>query len=117
MEAPETHDNKSTFAYFLIKHRFELIFFAIQAGIIVLFGLFTTFGDAGRLTLEVTPEEVAGRASYPFLQDLNVVLFLGFGFAMSFLRAHSWTSIGLNFLIGVLVIQVYILSNGLWVCV
>ena len=106
-----------TFVHFLVKHRFELIFFAIQAVLVVLFGLFTTYGPAGKLAVEATTVDAEGAALYPYYQDINVMMFLGFGFLMTFLRSHAWTSIGLNFLISVLVIQVYILSEGFWVCV
>lgn len=102
------------FVHFLVKHRFELIFFCVQAVLVVLFGLFTTYGSAGKLALEASAEDAAGAAIYPLYQDINVMMFLGFGFLMTFLRSHAWTSIGLNFLISVLVIQVYILSAGFW---
>jgi ammonium transporter Rh len=33
-------------------------------------------------------------------QDMNVMIFIGFGFLMTFLKTHCWSSIGFNFLIG-----------------
>jgi len=33
---------------------------------------------------------------------------------MTYLRAHSWTSVGLNLFASALAIQVFILSKGLW---
>lgn len=36
---------------------------------------------------------------YPFFQDVHVMIFIGFGFLMVFLKTHSWTSVGFNFLI------------------
>ena len=103
--------------HFIVKHRFELIFFAVQAVLVVLFGLFTSYGPAEILALASTSTDEEGTALYPYYQDINVMMFLGFGFLMTFLRSHAWTSIGLNFLISVLVIQVYILSSGFWTCV
>lgn len=42
------------------------------------------------------------------------MIFIGFGFLMTYLRAHSWTSVGLNLIASAFAIQVYILSRGLW---
>ena len=39
---------------------------------------------------------------YTLFQDINIMIFLGFGFLRSFLKHHSWTSIGITFLAGVL---------------
>lgn len=110
-------DELESKAPFLVKHRFEIIFFVVQAILVVLFGLFTTYGPAETLALSSTESDAADAAIYPYYQDINVMMFIGFGFLMTFLRSHAWTSIGLNFLISVLVIQVYILSSGFWVCV
>ena len=117
MEAEDGDKRNESVGYFLVKHRFELIFFAVQGLLIVLFGLFTTYGPADKLTFELSESDIAGLEIYPYYQDINVMMFLGFGFLMTFLRSHAWTSIGLNFLISVLVIQVYILSSGFWTCV
>ena len=114
MELKNGENSQETVGHFLVKHRFEIVFFVIQAILIVLFGLFTTFGPADKLAFELSESDIAGLEIYPYYQDINVMMFLGFGFLMTFLRSHAWTSIGLNFLISVLVIQVYILSSGLW---
>lgn len=39
---------------------------------------------------------------YKLFQEINIMIFLGFGFLRSFLKHHSWTSIGITFLAGVL---------------
>ena len=39
---------------------------------------------------------------YKLFQDINIIIFLGFGFLRSFLKHHSWTSIALTFIGGVL---------------
>ena len=39
---------------------------------------------------------------YRLFQEINIMIFLGFGFLRSFLKHHSWTSIGISFLAGVL---------------
>ena len=42
------------------------------------------------------------------------MIFVGFGFLMVFLKNHSWTSVGYNFLISAYVLQITILIVGFW---
>lgn len=42
------------------------------------------------------------------------MIFVGFGFLMVFLKCHSWTSVGFNFLIAAWVIQICVLCTGFW---
>lgn len=51
---------------------------------------------------------------YPMFQDVHVMIFIGYGFLMVFLKSHTWSSIGFNFLVGSWVIQVAILWNHFW---
>lgn len=47
-------------------------------------------------------------------QDVHVMIFVGFGFLMVFLKQHSWTSVGYNFLISAYVLQLTIVLAGFW---
>ena len=51
---------------------------------------------------------------YPLFQDVHVMIFVGFGFLMVFLKNHTWTSVGYNFLISAYVLQITILIVGFW---
>lgn len=51
---------------------------------------------------------------YPRYMDLNVMVFVGFGFLMTFLKEHSWSSIGLSFLLNTMSIQIQPLFFSLW---
>merc|ERR1719511_67334 len=51
---------------------------------------------------------------YPIFQDVHVMIFIGFGFLMVFLKTHSWTSVGFNFLIAAWVLQLGILMTDFW---
>ena len=42
------------------------------------------------------------------------MIFIGFGFLMVFLKTHSWTSVGYNFLISAYVLQITILITAFW---
>lgn len=68
---------------------------------------------------DLAPEAAASRtgqattstfsAVYPKFQDVHVMIFVGFGFLMVFLRHHPWTSVTFNFLVSAFVIQIFIL--------
>lgn len=42
------------------------------------------------------------------------MIYVGFGFLLAFLKKHSWTSIGINYVIAVWAHQITILFAGLW---
>jgi len=42
------------------------------------------------------------------------MIYIGFGFLMVFLKQHSWTSVGYNFIIAAYVAQLTILVVGFW---
>ena len=51
---------------------------------------------------------------YPFYQDVHVMIFIGFGFLMTFLKKYGFSSVGYNFLIATLCIQWSMLTNHFW---
>lgn len=42
------------------------------------------------------------------------MMLIGFGFLMTFVRTHSWGSLGFTFLINAIVVQSYIIFHGFW---
>ena len=51
---------------------------------------------------------------YPMWMDVHVMMFIGFGFLMVFLKTHCWTSIGFNYLVAAWTIQCGIVFQGFW---
>lgn len=45
-------------------------------------------------------------------QDVHVMVFIGFGFLMTFLRRYGYSAVGFNFLIAAVAIQWAILCQG-----
>ncbi len=41
----------------------------------------------------------------PVFQDVHVMMFVGFGFLMTFLKRYGFSSVGLNLMLGAFVIQ------------
>jgi ammonium transporter Rh len=38
---------------------------------------------------------------YPFFQDVHVMIFIGFGFLMTFIKTMSWTALSYNWIISI----------------
>lgn len=51
---------------------------------------------------------------YPWWQDVNVMMLIGFGYLMSFIRSKAWSALGFTFFINAIVFQMYILWEGYW---
>ena len=49
--------------------------------------------------------------------DIHVMIFIGFGFLMVFLKTHSWSAIGFNYLVAAWAMQLCILFQGWWKCI
>lgn len=49
---------------------------------------------------------------YPWFQDTHVMIIVGFGFLMTFLKRYSWSSLGFNFMFTAFTIQWSILVHG-----
>lgn len=47
-------------------------------------------------------------------QDVNVMMLIGFGFLMTFIKRHAWSALSYTFFINAIVVQLYILLAGFW---
>lgn len=50
---------------------------------------------------------------FAVFQNVHVMMFIGFGFLMTFLKRYGYSAVGINFLIAAMVIQWHILFKGL----
>lgn len=101
----------------IVLDRAEMTFLISEAVCIVFYGLFTKFGEMTSpiFTTKESEETTAFlQAKYPFFQDVNIMIFVGFGFLMVFLKNNSWCSIGFTYLIACWAIQIGILFTGFW---
>ncbi|PNF40087.1 Ammonium transporter Rh type B, partial [Cryptotermes secundus] len=57
-------------------------------------------------------EENILRKKHPVFQDVHVMVFIGFGFLMTFLKRYGFSAIGFNLLIAALNVQWSILCSG-----
>lgn len=51
---------------------------------------------------------------YKAFQDTNVMMLIGFGFLMTFIRTHSLSALSYTFFINAIALQVYCLFAGFW---
>ena len=82
-----------------------------QVVLVILYAVLTEYGDGPSAT--TTKSNGEHSAIYPYYQDVHVMIFIGFGFLMTFLKKYGFSSVGYNFLISCLAIQWAMVSNGL----
>lgn len=75
--------------------------------------------DAGRKTTESAnghhrPNDDVNTLGhyYPMFQDVHVMIFIGFGFLMTFLKKYGYSAVALNFLIAAITLQWATLCQG-----
>ena len=51
---------------------------------------------------------------YPVFQDVHVMIFIGFGFLMTFIKTSSWSALAFNWIISAWALEWGILSTGFW---
>ncbi|KAG5326942.1 RHAG protein, partial [Acromyrmex heyeri] len=50
--------------------------------------------------------------TYTLYQDVHVMIWIGFGFLMTFLKKYSQSAVGLTFLVGAILVQVALICDG-----
>jgi len=88
-----------------------------QVVFIILFGLFTEYdskhtGPKNASNLEIEDKNKEDEIFYPVFQDVQVMMLVGFGFLMTFLKRNGFGAVGFNFLLTSYVIQWSLLING-----
>jgi ammonium transporter Rh len=88
---------------------FWKVFLFVQAVMIVLYATVTRYDNttAGSI-INGSPNA----HTYPLFQDVHVMIFIGFGYLMTFLRKYGFSAVGLNFVVACLCIQWHILVGG-----
>jgi len=81
----------------------------LEIGAFIFFACAADYADA-----KVADGEGTVREYYAMYQDVHVMIFIGFGFLMTFLRKHDFSSLGMTFVIGCLSIQYGILFVNLF---
>ena len=98
------------------------LFMVSEIVIAIIYAFCTEYSDGvtntGTTDAEFEAQDLAAasdmRQMYAFFQDVHVMIFVGFGFLMVFLKTHCWTSVGFNFIISCWAIQLNILVQSMW---
>uniref|UniRef100_A0A8C7YIP9 Rh family, C glycoprotein b n=1 Tax=Oryzias sinensis TaxID=183150 RepID=A0A8C7YIP9_9TELE len=89
-----------------------------QISMIILFGIFIRYdAESDAHWLEKKPKNISAIENdfyfrYPSFQDVHVMVFVGFGFLMTFLKRYSFGGVGFNFLIAAFGLQWALLMQG-----
>ena len=89
----------------------SLLILGLQSLLFIGYHFFTDYSDDASGTIEGVSNDI--NQYYPFFQDVHVMIFVGFGYLMTFLKEYNFTSVGYTFFIGAFIIQYSILVNGL----
>ncbi|XP_021382923.2 ammonium transporter Rh type A [Lonchura striata] len=85
-----------------MKFKFSILALFLEVIVIVLYGIFVDY--------DPDPSSML----YPHFQDVHVMIFVGFGFLMTFLKKYGFSSVGFNMLIAAFGLQWGILVQGFW---
>nr|UUH57880.1 Rh type A glycoprotein [Molgula manhattensis] len=99
-----------------MRGKFSIILLVLQAAFVLLFGFFVKYDDGvgarpGNTTEEHEVEDGL-KSLYPMFQDVHVMVFVGFGFLMTFLKRYGFGSVSFNLLLAAFVLQWTILMRG-----
>lgn len=84
---------------------------AVQVAFFVLYALFVRYDDgAAGLDPDTSNADIIGK--YTQFQDVHVMIFIGFGMLMLFLKKYAYSSISYTMLVAIVVIQWHILVDG-----
>ncbi|KAG5271716.1 hypothetical protein AALO_G00183220 [Alosa alosa] len=102
-----------------MKIKLPVACFIMQIILIIIFGVLVEYDDGTdakkfhQLQINGTTDiENEFYFRYPSFQDVHVMIFVGFGFLMTFLKRYGFSSVGFNFLIAALALQWATLMQG-----
>ncbi|KAH7720380.1 CBN-RHR-1 protein [Aphelenchoides avenae] len=97
-------------------HQFTILLVVFNAVCGVLFAVFAEYDQSvlptnSTVEGDVDPSYLHGK--YPLFTDVHVMIFIGFGFLMTFLRRYGFSAVSLNLLLAAFTIQWSMIIRGL----
>ncbi|CAO2607670.1 Ammonium transporter Rh type A [Lemmus lemmus] len=102
-----------------MRFKFSLMAIGLEVIIIVLFGLFVEYETTQQVNTTRATKTDQFLQLYPFLssfsvfQDVHVMIFVGFGFLMTFLKKYGFSGVGFNLFLAALGLQWGTIVQGL----
>ncbi|KAI3364220.1 hypothetical protein L3Q82_011020 [Scortum barcoo] len=99
--------------------KFPIMALVLEIITIILFAVFVVYDDDekdhghGHHSNETLLEKQHLKL-YPMFQDVHVMIFIGFGFLMTFLKRYGFSSVGINLLLAAFGLQWGFLMQGFW---
>ncbi|CAO4379923.1 unnamed protein product [Caenorhabditis nigoni] len=98
----------------LHQNQLTLILGVFQAAFLVIFALFGSYAPSALPSNGKDVEEATRMTNlYPLFQDTHVMIFIGFGFLMTFLKRYGFSAVSINMLLAVFTIQWGIIVRGM----
>uniref|UniRef100_A0A665WFN7 Ammonium transporter Rh type A n=1 Tax=Echeneis naucrates TaxID=173247 RepID=A0A665WFN7_ECHNA len=98
--------------------KFPIVALVLEIVTIILFAVFVVYDDGkhhGHSEYTNGTHHTANPMElYPMFQDVHVMIFIGFGFLMTFLKRYGFSSVGFNLLLAAFGLQWGLLMQGLW---
>ncbi|XP_036405083.1 ammonium transporter Rh type A [Megalops cyprinoides] len=101
-----------------MRFKFPILALTLEVIIIILFAVFVIYDDGkpshhgDHDTSNDTHHD--NMVLYPMFQDVHVMIFIGFGFLMTFLKRYGFSSVGINLLLAAFGLQWGLLMQGIW---
>lgn len=100
-----------------MRFKFPLMAIGLEVAIIILFFFYVEYETDQTTNQQLNRTNATGADRsmelYPLFQDVHVMIFVGFGFLMTFLKKYGFSSVGINLLIAALGLQWGTLVQGL----
>uniref|UniRef100_A0AAQ5XGQ7 Ammonium transporter Rh type A n=1 Tax=Amphiprion ocellaris TaxID=80972 RepID=A0AAQ5XGQ7_AMPOC len=98
--------------------KFPILALIFEIITIILFGVFVDYDDGKGHGHDPHSNETHHEGNpmdlYPMFQDVHVMIFIGFGFLMTFLKRYGFSSVGINLLLAAFGLQWGLLMQGIW---
>uniref|UniRef100_A0A8C9WYA7 Ammonium transporter Rh type A n=1 Tax=Sander lucioperca TaxID=283035 RepID=A0A8C9WYA7_SANLU len=101
-----------------MRMKFPIVALTLEIITIILFGVFVVYDDGKshghKPHSNETHHDENPMDLYPMFQDVHVMIFIGFGFLMTFLKRYGFSSVGINLLLAAFGLQWGLLTQGIW---
>ncbi|KAF7230722.1 ammonium transporter Rh type A [Nothobranchius furzeri] len=94
--------------------KFPILALILEIITIILYAVFAVYDDGIGHDSHHNATESNPMELYPMFQDVHVMIFIGFGFLMTFLKRYGFSSVGVNLLLAAFGLQWGLLMQGIW---